>query len=68
MTLLVIPINVMIMVTMLILQKRFMRYADLKFRHNIMGIVLYVTVYQILMSPVCVVGYFQEIFNAKKKW
>ena len=68
MTLLVIPLNICIIVSMLVSQRIFLRYGGLKIRQNIIGIVLYVLVYQIIMSPVCVIGYFKELFNFKKKW
>jgi len=67
-TLLVIPLNICVIMMMLITQRRFMRYAGLKFRHNLLGAILYVIVYQMLMSPICVLGYFQELLNFKRKW
>ena len=67
-TLLVIPINICIIITMLISQKRFMRYAGLKIRYNFVGMIFYILIYQIIMSPICVIGYFKEFFNFRKKW
>jgi len=67
-TLLVIPINICIIAMMIHAQKKFLNYAGLKMRENPVGLALYAMVYQILVSPICVKGYFQEIFCYKRKW
>lgn len=33
-----------------------------------LGVILYALLYQIIMSPVCVVGYAQEIFGFSRRW
>jgi biofilm PGA synthesis N-glycosyltransferase PgaC len=68
MTLLVIPITVLITIVMLNSQKHFMYQAGLKIRYNPIAVVFYVLVYQVFMSPICVAGYFKELFRFKKKW
>ena len=67
-TLLVLPINICIIVMILHSQKRFLRYAGLKIRYNPVAMVLYVLIYQIIMSPICVIGYCKEILRFKRRW
>jgi poly-beta-1,6-N-acetyl-D-glucosamine synthase len=67
-TLFVIPINICVILIMIEKQKRFLRYAGLKFRENSLGLSVYIVLYQFLMSPTCVKGYFQEFFSLKRKW
>jgi len=68
MTILVIPINVAIITTILLTQRRFLRYAGLKVRYNPIGILYYILFYQIIMAPICVIGYFKEIFRFRRRW
>lgn len=68
MTLCVIPLNICIIIMMRYTQSRFLRYAELKIKRNPFGLGLYTIIYQILCSPVCVVGYFKEIFRKQKRW
>lgn len=41
---------------------------DLKVRKNLFGLILFILTYQILMSPVSLYGYVQELFGAKRVW
>lgn len=41
---------------------------NLKVRRNIFGFVLFILCYQMIMSPVSLYGYVQEIFGAKRVW
>jgi len=68
MTLLVLPITIAIIIIMLRSQMRFMKYAGLRMRQNPVGMVFYILFYQLIMSPICVIGYFKEIFRLKRKW
>jgi len=68
MTLLVIPITIFIIIIMLNTQKKFMEYAGLKIRYNPVAVVFYILIYQLIMSPICVVGYAKELLALKKKW
>lgn len=68
MTLLVLPITIAIIIIMLRSQMRFMKYAGLRMRQNPVGMVFYILFYQLIMSPICVIGYFKEIFRFKRKW
>jgi biofilm PGA synthesis N-glycosyltransferase PgaC len=67
-TLFVLPITAFIIIVMLRMQKSFMDYAGLKMRYNPVGMVFYAMVYQLVMSPICVLGYFKELFNFKRQW
>jgi len=68
MTLLVIPINICIIIVMLYSQRVFLKHAGLKFRYNPMGMVFYILLYQLIISPIAVTGYIKEVFKLKKKW
>ncbi|MBI5836123.1 MAG: glycosyltransferase family 2 protein [Candidatus Eisenbacteria bacterium] len=67
-TLLVLPITLLIVLVMFRSQKRFLDQAGLKIRRNPWGLVGYVMIYQVLMSPICVAGYFKEAFGWRRKW
>jgi len=41
---------------------------DLRIRRNRLGFILYVFMYQMLMSPMSVIGYCQEILMLRRKW
>jgi poly-beta-1,6-N-acetyl-D-glucosamine synthase len=40
----------------------------LRLRRNLLGLVAYVVFYQMLMSPMSVLGYTQEISGARRRW
>ncbi|MDP2939557.1 MAG: glycosyltransferase [Candidatus Omnitrophota bacterium] len=68
MTLLVLPITIGISIIMFNAQRHFMNYAGLKIRFNPIAVVFYILIYQIIMSPICVIGYVKELLSFKKKW
>jgi poly-beta-1,6-N-acetyl-D-glucosamine synthase len=68
MTLLVLPITFLIIVIMFAKERRIFEILDLKVRKGWVGVITYAIFYQFIMSPVCVVGYFQEIFGLAKRW
>lgn len=68
MTLFVIPLLAIIALVMLRRQKRVFRLLGLKIRRNYLGFIGYMVVYQMIMSPICVVGYFKEFLNLHKSW
>jgi biofilm PGA synthesis N-glycosyltransferase PgaC len=68
MTVLVLPLAFLIVLIMHRKQKRAFDEVGLKVRHNPWGFLVYMLVYQALMSPVCVAGYFQEIVGMRKRW
>jgi poly-beta-1,6-N-acetyl-D-glucosamine synthase len=67
-TLLVVPIAFLIVLIMYRKQAKVFEAVDLRVRRNFGGFVVYMLVYQAMMSPVCVAGYFQEIVGMRKRW
>ncbi|MGH7844254.1 MAG: glycosyltransferase [Candidatus Binatia bacterium] len=67
-TLLLIPMAFLIVLVMYRKQKQVFNALGLKVRSNPLGFLVYLLVYQAIMSPICVIGYFQEIAGAVKKW
>jgi biofilm PGA synthesis N-glycosyltransferase PgaC len=68
MTLLVFPIALFIIRVMYRKQKQVFETLNLKVRSNPWGLIVYMLVYQAIMSPICIVGYAQEIIGSVKKW
>jgi len=68
MTLLVIPIQIMIILKMISSQRKFMNNAGLRIRRNRLGLLMYGIVYQIIHSPICMLGYLKEILRIRRKW
>ena len=68
MTLLVFPIQIIIILKMILSQKKFMESAGLRIRRNRIGLFFYGMIYQIIHSPICLLGYFKEIARFKRKW
>src|SRR5207245_1631140 len=60
-TLLVVPIAFLIVIVMYKKQKAVFDTLNLKVRSNPIGFIVYMLVYQAVMSPICVIGYAQEI-------
>ncbi len=67
-TLLVIPLAFLAVLVMYFKQKKVFEALNLRVRRNIGGILVYMLVYQAVMSPICVVGYLQEIAGMTKRW
>ncbi len=67
-TLLVIPLAFLIVLIMFRKQKAVFNELGLRVRQNMAGFLVYMLVYQMLMSPICVIGYGQEIFGMTKRW
>lgn len=42
--------------------------SNLKVRKNLIGFILFILCYQLIMSPVSLYGYIQELFGAKRVW
>ena len=68
MTAAVLPISLTIALTMLVRQRTIFRRLGLKIRRNLLGFVLYVLVYQLVMSPISVSGYAKELLGARRVW
>ncbi|TML94215.1 MAG: glycosyltransferase family 2 protein [Actinobacteria bacterium] len=68
MTAAVLPISLVIALTMYLRQRAVFRLLGLRIRRNILGFVLYVLVYQLVMSPISVSGYATELVRARRVW
>jgi poly-beta-1,6-N-acetyl-D-glucosamine synthase len=44
------------------------RTLHLRVRQNFAGFIVYMLIYQIIMSPICVIGYVQEVLGTAKRW
>jgi poly-beta-1,6-N-acetyl-D-glucosamine synthase len=67
-TLLVLPLAFLIVLIMYKKQKAVFDELGLKVRQNFAGFLVYILIYQVLMSPICVIGYGQELLGMAKKW
>jgi biofilm PGA synthesis N-glycosyltransferase PgaC len=67
-TLLVLPLALLIVLIMYRKQLKIFDELNLKVRRNLVGFLVYMLVYQAIMSPVCIAGYFQEILGMRKRW
>jgi poly-beta-1,6-N-acetyl-D-glucosamine synthase len=67
-TLLVLPLAFLIVLIMYKKQKSVFNELGLKVRQNFSGFLIYMLIYQVLMSPICVIGYGQELLGMAKKW
>jgi biofilm PGA synthesis N-glycosyltransferase PgaC len=67
-TLILLPMALLIITVMFLKQKTVFNTLDLKVRRNFAGFVVYMLVYQVVMSPICVIGYFQELCGTVKRW
>lgn len=67
-TLLVLPLTLASYSILYRYQKRVFRKLNLKVRKNISGFVMFILCYQMIMSPVSVWGYIQEVFRRKRIW
>ncbi len=68
MTAAVLPISLTIALTMYVRQRTVFRMLGLRIRRNLLGFVLYVLVYQLVMSPISVSGYATELVRARRVW
>jgi poly-beta-1,6-N-acetyl-D-glucosamine synthase len=68
MTLLVLPLAIMQNYILYSYQKGVFKELNLNIRKNKMAFVLYVVFYQIIMSPISVAGYVQELFSFNRVW
>jgi len=67
-TLAVLPLNLVIAGIMYRRQRRSFEQANLRVRQNVIGFVAYLLVYQLIMSPVSVAGYVEELFHTARRW
>lgn len=67
-TLLVLPLNLALSCVMYLFQRSVFDELGLRIRRNRLGFAAYFLLYQLLMSPVAVWGYIQEILHFKRVW
>ncbi|KUK10930.1 MAG: Glycosyl transferase, family 2 [Clostridia bacterium 41_269] len=67
-TLLVMPLNILVSFVMLSFQKRIFSILNLKIRKNLLGLISYMLIYQIIISPISLWGYIQHILNLRRIW
>ena len=68
MTLAVLPLNIALSMAMFQMSRKSFREAGLRVRRNRLGYLGYLLTYQLLMSPISVAGYFQELFRTTRRW
>lgn len=68
MTLLVLPLAVLWNVFVFNLQRRVFHRQGLKVRRNLRGFLFYAFAYSLVMQPVCVWGYVDELLGIRKTW
>jgi biofilm PGA synthesis N-glycosyltransferase PgaC len=67
-TLFVLPLALLSNYVLYRYQKGVFRELDLRIRKNWVGFLVYVLFYQIIMSPVSVWGYIQELLQLRRVW
>lgn len=67
-TLFVVPLALLQNYILYSYQRNVFRKLDLRIRRNRLGFALFVLLYQMLMSPMSVIGYCQEILMLRRKW
>jgi len=67
MTLLVMPSAFLIVLIMLKKQKAVFTEIGLKIRQNLFGFFIYILIYQPLVSPICAIGYSQDVLDRIKE-
>jgi biofilm PGA synthesis N-glycosyltransferase PgaC len=68
MTLLVLPLTFASYLILYEYQRRVFKKLDLRVRRNYLGFFIFIFCYQMLMSPISVWGYIQEIFGLDRIW
>lgn len=68
MTILVLPLTLLSYFILYIFQKSVFQKLNLRIRKNILGFWLFVLCYQMILSPVSVWGYIQEMLLLKRVW
>lgn len=68
MTLLVLPLALLQNYILYVYQKKVFKELNLNIRKNIFGFVIFVFCYQLIMSPISIIGYVQEAFAKERIW
>jgi poly-beta-1,6-N-acetyl-D-glucosamine synthase len=68
-TLAVLPLTLLVNLILYRFQRRrVVNLLGLRVRHNVVGFVGFVLAYQMLMSPIAVAGYGQELLGLRRRW
>ncbi|THD04123.1 glycosyl transferase family 2 [Panacagrimonas perspica] len=67
-TLLLIPLAAFVNALMFLKQRAIFRRYGLRVRRNLLGVVFFTLLYQLILSPASLVGYASELFNRRKSW
>jgi poly-beta-1,6-N-acetyl-D-glucosamine synthase len=67
-TLAVLPLNMLIAGIMYRRQRGSFAQAGLRVRQSVIGFVAYLLFYQLVMSPVSLAGYVEELFQTARRW
>lgn len=67
-TLMVLPLTFISYTVLYTYQKYVFRKLNLKVRKNPSGFIMFILCYQMIMSPIAVLGYLQETFRLKRVW
>jgi len=67
-TLFVVPLNMLVLYIMSRYQRRVFDALNLHIRKNRIGFFLYFLFYQMIHSPISVIGYFQELTRRERAW
>ncbi|HEY5494358.1 MAG TPA: hypothetical protein VIK15_07170 [Candidatus Anoxymicrobiaceae bacterium] len=65
---LVLPLAFLVVIVMYYKEKHIFDLLGLRVRRNRFAAILYVLGYQFIMSPICMIGYCQEIAGSAKRW
>lgn len=68
MTLFVLPLALLQNYVLYRYQRNVFKSLNLQIRKNFLGFLVYVLAYQMLMSPMSLIGYFQEILKLRRVW
>ncbi|MES3021207.1 MAG: glycosyltransferase family 2 protein [Pseudomonadota bacterium] len=68
MTLLLLPLSFLLNAVMYHVSSKMFKAHDLQVRFNPLGFLTYALAYSIILQPVCVAGYFSELFGMRKSW
>lgn len=68
MTLLVLPLALLQNYILYVYQKKVFKELQLNIRKNVFGFIIFVLCYQLVMSPISIMGYIQEVFAKERVW
>jgi biofilm PGA synthesis N-glycosyltransferase PgaC len=68
-TLLTLPLNIVMFGILLIKERtRVFKAMGLRIRKHYFSLAIFLVAYQFLMSPISIIGYFEELFHVRRAW